>query len=169
MLQIKYGGVDITEKALFQCVKQNVLFLPKTEQARTNIFGDPAVGVLKAIQLLPSNVVLEACDQAYIDLNTNAIYATASPPPKYIQAIYPTLLQQTIQKYNSKETVVWKTDMFEALKANPEILNDILLIVMENNYTALRHKQQVDVMVMERGFEVEFSEGLVEVWKLPST
>lgn len=64
------------------------------------------------------------------------------------------------------------------IKDMPEILENITLIVMENDYFDLNHKQTIDKMLIESGFKVIFTQALIweghapcckeffyEVWK----
>ena len=75
---------DITTTAKSECVLQNILHLPRTDQARTNIFGDHAPGHLKSICF--GTHVIEANQEAYIDLLTKAVYT--NQVPAYITSIY---------------------------------------------------------------------------------
>ena len=56
----------------------------------------------------------------------------------------------------------------------PDILNDIKLIIMENDYNDITHKNYIDAVLKQNGFYVEYSEGggwgpctdrFFEVWK----
>jgi len=55
MLQIFYGTklyyLDVTTIALQKCVQNNVLTIPTSEKSRSDIFGDPLVGILKNIYI----------------------------------------------------------------------------------------------------------------------
>jgi hypothetical protein len=56
----------------------------------------------------------------------------------------------------------------------PEILNNINLILMENDYYEISHKNYIDDVLRENNFNLEYSEGggwgpcisnFFEVWK----
>jgi hypothetical protein len=56
----------------------------------------------------------------------------------------------------------------------PNILNNIILIIMENDYHDITHKNYIDTVLKQNGFHVEYSEAggwgpcserFFEVWK----
>lgn len=54
-LKVYYGiegkYIDVTEKALQNCLQNNILTIPKTDGERGRIFGDPIFGVVKHIKI----------------------------------------------------------------------------------------------------------------------
>lgn len=48
MLSIKYGGVDVTQLAVKQCIQDTFLCLPSSDK-RVEVFGDHAFGILKPL------------------------------------------------------------------------------------------------------------------------
>ena len=45
----KTDKIDITEKVLKYCLKENCIFIPSGDNNRANLFGDPLVGIVKSI------------------------------------------------------------------------------------------------------------------------
>ena len=68
------------------------------------------------------------------------------------------------KKYNiSFDTLVIDCEgaFFYILKESPEILNGVKIIIMENDYTKVNHKQFVDKTLLENGFYVDYTEPLI--------
>jgi FkbM family methyltransferase len=93
-LFIMYGVVgnykDVTEIAYNKCVKDNILFIPKSEAARAKLFTDPVYGSLKCIFIQDENGIITIYDHTknvYADIRYNKIYVDVIPD--YILEIYP--------------------------------------------------------------------------------
>jgi hypothetical protein len=95
MIKILYGVspnylVDITLSAIRQHVRDNVIMIPKGDENRAYLFGDPIPGVVKMILFIDDSgveTVIGPNDIVYIDLTTQKVYTTDAP--QYIKNIYP--------------------------------------------------------------------------------
>ncbi len=84
---------------------------------------------------------------------------------------------ELIQKYNiAFDTLVLDCEgaFYYILMDMPEMLDNINLIIMENDYHDISHKQYIDKVLSDRGFYVDYSESggwgpcynnFFEVWK----
>jgi len=88
----------------------------------------------------------------------------------------------TLEELNAKYNIVFDTLVLDCegafyyiLMDMPEILNNIKLIIMENDYTDISHKNFVDSVLIKNGFQVDYQEkggwgccydNFFEVWKL---
>ena len=87
--------------------------------------------------------------------------------------------EQLNKKYNIQfDTLILDCEgaFYYILMDMPEVLDHINMIIMENDYKVIEHKQYVDSMLIERGFEVAYSEAggwgpcqpfFFQVWKKP--
>ena len=86
MVIIKYGiinnNIDVTDIALTKCMKQNIIFIPKNDNARANYFSDPLVNILKSIFIIINNNCFEIDhnQNIYIDTRNNQIYTDENVP-----------------------------------------------------------------------------------------
>ena len=94
MIKILYGAhphlIDITLTVIRQHTRDNVIFIPRGDENRAYLFGDPIPGVIKMILFTDDNGVETVCGPevpVYIDLATQKTYSTDIPP--YIKEIYP--------------------------------------------------------------------------------
>jgi hypothetical protein len=94
MINILYGVrphlIDITLISIRQHTRNNVIMIPRGDENRAYLFGDPIPGVVKMILFMNDNGVETAVgpnDPVYIDLATQQIYTTDIP--QYIKNIYP--------------------------------------------------------------------------------
>ena len=77
---IKYGirtkNIDITQKALATCVKNNILCIPKCGNTRNILFTDPIPNIKKFILVEINNNIYEydSTHNVYIDIPDNRIY-----------------------------------------------------------------------------------------------
>ena len=87
----------------------------------------------------------------------------------------------TLEQLNNKYNIVFDTLVLDCegafyyiLMDMPEILNNIKLIIMENDYLDITKKQYVDNILIQNGFKVDYSESggwgpcynnFFEVWK----
>uniref|UniRef100_A0A6C0ATD3 Methyltransferase n=1 Tax=viral metagenome TaxID=1070528 RepID=A0A6C0ATD3_9ZZZZ len=87
----------------------------------------------------------------------------------------------TLDELNAKYNILFDTLVLDCEGAfyyivmdMPEILNNITLIIMENDYHELSHKEYIDAVLKEKGFYVDYSEcggwgpcedRFFEVWK----
>jgi len=65
------------------------------------------------------------------------------------------------QKYNVKfDTLVADCEgsLYYIFKEDPDMLNDLNLVIMENDYTILEHKQTVNNILKSKGFECIYQE-----------
>lgn len=81
--------IDITSIILSNCIKSDVVYLPKNDNTRATLFSDPLVNVLKVIKIVKNDIEIiinhEKC--AFINMTTYEIYTENIPD--YIQQIYP--------------------------------------------------------------------------------
>ena len=95
MIKILYGIspnhlINITLAAIRNCVRNNIIMIPKGDDERAHLFSDPIPGVVKIILFSDDNdveTVIGSDVQAYIDLATQKVYTTDIP--QYIKDIYP--------------------------------------------------------------------------------
>ena len=91
---VKYGtfenNIDVTDIALKQCVKKNIMYIPSGDHRRAHVFTDPIYGTLKYI-IIEDNLNNIYCyshiKDIYIDLELNKIYVDNLP--EYVKLIYP--------------------------------------------------------------------------------
>lgn len=87
MIKILYGVapyhvVDITLTAIRNLVRNNIIHLPRGDENRAYLFGDPIPGVVKNIIYKDDHdveTVVGPDMEAYIDLVTQKIYITDVP------------------------------------------------------------------------------------------
>lgn len=83
--------------------------------------------------------------------------------PRGFKEINTITLEELNEKYKiSFDTLVIDCEgaFFYILKESPEILNDIKIIIMENDYTKVNHKEFVDKTLLENNFYVDYIEPL---------
>uniref|UniRef100_A0A6C0LQY6 Methyltransferase FkbM domain-containing protein n=1 Tax=viral metagenome TaxID=1070528 RepID=A0A6C0LQY6_9ZZZZ len=94
---------------------------------------------------------------------------------------YKTINTITLEQLNNKYNIVFDTLILDCegafyfiLMDMPEILNNIKLIIMENDYTDISHKEYIDTILKQNNFYVDFSlsggwgpcfNNFFEVWK----
>jgi len=94
MIKILYGSaphlIDITHSAIRQHMRGTVIFIPKGDENRAHLFGDPIRGVVKMIIFIDERdveTVIGPEADVYIDIVTQQVYTTDIP--QYIKDIYP--------------------------------------------------------------------------------
>ena len=94
MIKILYGTAshftDIIFSAIRQHMRNNVIMIPKGDDNRAYLFGDPIPGVVKMIIFMDDNgveTVIGPDVNVYIDIGTQQVYTTDIP--QYIKDIYP--------------------------------------------------------------------------------
>lgn len=86
MFRIKYGtknnSIDVTSLALHKCSHNNVIFIPKGDHARANIFSDPIEGSKKSIFIDKDGITTEYNDshQVFININKINVYNNDTVP-----------------------------------------------------------------------------------------
>jgi FkbM family methyltransferase len=83
--------------------------------------------------------------------------------PRGFKQINTITLAELNEKYNiSFDTLVVDCEgaFFYILKESPEILNGINIIIMENDYTKVNHKEFVDKTLLENNFYIDYTEPL---------
>lgn len=77
---IEYGidniKIDVTDKVLQLKNDNGIIHIPKYDESRANIFGDPLYGTVKKIFITSENnrYIIETIDFVYIDTNCNKLY-----------------------------------------------------------------------------------------------
>ena len=94
MITIQYGSaphlIDIIHSAIRQHMRNNIIFIPKGDEHRAYLFGDPCPGVVKMILFIDERgveTVIGPDNHVYIDIVTQQVYTTDIP--QYIKNIYP--------------------------------------------------------------------------------
>lgn len=90
--RIEYGSdnfkIDITNKVLEKCLKNNIITIPSNDCIRAKLFSDPLVNVLKKIYIIDnlSNKINEYNhkETICIDIDTNRIYTTELSSSQYL-------------------------------------------------------------------------------------
>ena len=95
MLTISYGAknktIDITSYIYTNCIKNFIIFIPKDDNIRANLFGDPFFGIVKSIFIKnEQQEEMEFSDKEdiFIDVKTNKIYTNKIFIPNYILDTY---------------------------------------------------------------------------------
>lgn len=94
MIKIMYGSVphliDITHSVIRQHMRGTVIFIPKDDENRAYLFGDPIPRVVKMIIFIDERgveTVMGPDVPVYIDIVTQQVHTTDIP--QYIKDIYP--------------------------------------------------------------------------------
>jgi FkbM family methyltransferase len=91
-MRILYGirgdNIDVTEFAIRNLLKDNIIHIPRTDIYRSFYFGDPHPNVLKSIYIIKNKNTLEFnwSHDIYINTLTNDIY-TELDVPEHIKAV----------------------------------------------------------------------------------
>ena len=95
MLTIFYGvknkTIDITSFVYTNCIKNLIIYIPKDDNKRAFIFGDPFFGIVKSIFIKKDGedeVEYNNFVDIFIDVKTNQIYTDKIFIPNYILDIY---------------------------------------------------------------------------------
>jgi GDP-L-fucose synthase len=102
-LNVHYGlvneNVNINNKLINKCMRQNIIYVPKNDIQRASIFGDPLPNILKFIIVYNDNIPISLNDEnnaIYINTDTNEIInhnivhsKNRNVIPEYIQKIFP--------------------------------------------------------------------------------
>jgi len=163
--------------------------IPRNEIIRTSYFTDPIVGTLKKIIVVNNDKihVYDENTQVRINLDTNEIIAITDEyidkKLTNIQSKLKLLHGQFIEEIPEQRMVVRLFDtlvldcegaFYFILMDMPEILNNINLIIMENDYHEEAHKNYIDNVLLENGFIRHYYESggwgpcydnFFEVWK----
>jgi FkbM family methyltransferase len=108
MFRIYYGtintNIDVTEICYNKLIKNNIIFIPDTDEERADLFGDPLVNRLKTIFIRKQHIFTSYQDNfIFIDTVENTIYTNTDIIPYYIKSIYPfTTLSEKKQYFESK-------------------------------------------------------------------
>jgi FkbM family methyltransferase len=105
---------------------------------------------------LSKTQIIQKGEQTFKHNNDNNI-------PRGFKKINTITLEELNEKYKiSFDTLVIDCEgaFFYILKESPEILNDIKIIIMENDYTKVNHKEFVDKTLLENNFYVDYIEPL---------
>lgn len=88
MYSFRYGtsseSKDITHLVYLKCVKENILFIPKGDCPRAEIFGDPLIGVVKSIFVILNNDMQEYTQEKYICIDLLANKFITDIPQEYL-------------------------------------------------------------------------------------
>jgi hypothetical protein len=94
MIKILYGSaphlIDITLTVIRQHMRNNIIMIPKGDDNRAYLFGDPIPGVVKMIIFINNSgveTVMGPDVQVYIDIATQQVHTTDIP--SYVKDIYP--------------------------------------------------------------------------------
>jgi len=102
-LNVHYGlvneNVNINNKLINKCMRQNIIYVPKNDIQRASLFGDPLPNILKFIIIYNENIPISLSDEnnaIYINTDTNEIInhnivhsKNRNVIPEYIQKIFP--------------------------------------------------------------------------------
>lgn len=90
---IKYGitgkTIDVPNFVYEKYIKQNILFIPKSDITRAQMFTDPLPNILKSIFIQDENMITTIYDNTkdiYLDVKYNKIYT--DDLPEYISTIF---------------------------------------------------------------------------------
>lgn len=94
MIKILYGSaphlIDITHSVIRQHMRGTVIFIPKGDEHRAYLFGDPCPRVVKMILFIDERgveTVIGPDADVYIDIVTQQVYTTDIP--QYMKDMYP--------------------------------------------------------------------------------
>jgi FkbM family methyltransferase len=95
MFTISYGvknkTIDITSFVYTNCIKNLIIYIPKDDNKRAFLFGDPFFGIVKSIFIKKDGeeeVEYNDTLDIFIDVKTNLIYTNKIFIPSYILDIY---------------------------------------------------------------------------------
>jgi hypothetical protein len=102
-LNVHYGlfseNVNINNKLINKCMRQNIIYIPSNDIQRASLFGDPLPNILKFIIIYNENIPISLSDEntaIYINTDTNEIInhnivdsKNRNVIPEYIQKIFP--------------------------------------------------------------------------------
>ncbi len=93
-MKILYGSkdknIDVTDICYEKLMKENIIKIPRNDNARADIFTDPCFGILKVVMVMNednSMLLFDSTTDVYIDTNANKIYV--KDIPEYIKRVYP--------------------------------------------------------------------------------
>ena len=93
-MKILYGtkdkNIDITDICYKKLMRENIIKIPRDDNARADIFTDPCFRILKVIIVVNEDnslIEFDYTNDIYIDTNTNKIYV--NDIPEYIERVYP--------------------------------------------------------------------------------
>ena len=84
--------------------------------------------------------------------------------PRGFKQINTITFEELYEKYNIQFNALvidCEGAFFYILKESPNILNGIEIIIMENDYTKVNHKEFVDNILLENGFYIDYTESLI--------
>lgn len=88
---IKYGikseNIDVTEMVFSKCIVNNTIYLPSSDHARANIFGDPLVGTKKKIFISINGTMSEYDDNQYVCINLDTYNVKVTNKNEYLHPI----------------------------------------------------------------------------------
>lgn len=95
MLSISYGvknkTIDITSFVYTNCIKDLIIYIPKDDNKRAFLFGDPFFGIVKSIFIknnMDEEIEYNDTVDIFIDVKSNNIYTNKIFIPGYILDIY---------------------------------------------------------------------------------
>jgi len=144
MFRIKYGiennNIDVTELTFNKCSYNNVIFIPKGDHARANIFSDPIEGTLKSIFIEQDGLMTEYNDsyEIYININEFNIYNNHTVPNYIKFSVIDNIIDynerlKTIQQFLQIDYGNFNTEIPEQIMASKYIVGNEKILEIGGN------------------------------------